>query len=717
VKRPSLRTFGIGAALAAAYILSANLGFSLAFVAEQVTTVWAPTGLGQAALLLWGRRLWPAVWIGAFLVNAGTDAPFWTAIPIATGNTLEAVATAWLLRRSTGFDPALRRTRDGLAFIAVAAIAAPVISATIGVGTLCTAGVQSWGSFTGLWFAWWLGDAIGALIVGPLLLTLVRAARGRSTRSWIETGTLVIGTVAVTHVTFGQQVVTVAPHPLEYVIFPFLIAAAVRQGQPATALVVFSAAAIAIWNTIAGSGPFAGEEPHDSLVLLQLFMGIAAGTGLLLAAAIAERETSQRRLAAAHAASQVLAGVPSLYDAATDLVRGVCQSLDWSHGAVWVVDDAARCLRCFTVWPPSSPFAHASRERTFAAGEGLPGRVWQSGQPAWIEDISADGNFPRAAVARQSGLHSAFAFPIRAGRDVHGVLEFFNGSIVAPDDDLLATMTSVGNQLGQFVVRKRAEAAVIEGQREREGLLQRELAARREAEEANRAKDEFLATLSHELRTPLNAIVGWTHMLRDGTVSAQQRQHALEVIARNAQLQAQLVADILDVSGIITGGLKLNAGQLDPGAMIHASLEALGPAARGKGVAVETRLPADPCQIEGDAQRLQQVVVNLVGNAIKFTPPGGRIDVELVETSEDSVRITVRDTGAGIDADFLPHVFDRFRQADASVRRQHGGLGLGLAIVRHIVELHGGSVQAESAGLGSGATFSVDLPRRMPLRS
>ena len=708
------RTLAFGAALAVAYVVTANLGFRVAFVAEQVTTVWAPTGLAQAALLLWGRHLWPAVWIGAFTVNAGADAPLWTAAAIATGNTLEALAAAWFLKRVLLFDPALRRTRDSLGFIVVAAALSPVISATIGVATLGAAGVQPWTRFADLWFAWWLGDAIGALVVGPVVLTIARDASPRDRRAWTETGALVAATVIVMHAVFGPWIgPTVGHHPLEYVIFPFLITAAVRRGPVATALVVLAAAAVAIWHTVSGLGPFAEPEMHDSLVLLQLFMGVVATTGLLLAATIAERETGERRRAAAHAVSEILATAPSLPEAATDLVRGICQNLGWSHGAVWLVDGSARHLRCLAVWPSADAFATDTKKRLFESGAGLPGRVWASGRPTWIENVVDDGNFPRAPLARQQGLRSAFAFPIRVRQEVYGVLEFFNRSIVAPDEDLLATMASLGNQLGQFVVRKEIEAAVEEGLRERELLLERELAARRDAEAANRAKDEFLATLSHELRTPLNAIAGWTRMLLDGSLGEQQRTHALEVIARNAQVQAQLVGDILDVSGIITGGLKLNLGPVDPGAVIGAALDALGPAAAAKRIRVEPRMSAHAPLVHGDAPRLQQVVRNLVANAIKFTPVGGRIDVELADAGDLALAIRVRDNGDGMAADFLPYVFDRFRQADASVRRQHGGLGLGLAIVRHLVELHGGSVHAESAGRGQGSTFVVNLPRRV----
>jgi CheY-like chemotaxis protein len=251
-------------------------------------------------------------------------------------------------------------------------------------------------------------------------------------------------------------------------------------------------------------------------------------------------------------------------------------------------------------------------------------------------------------------------------------------------------------------------------EREREQLLERESAARREAETANRAKDEFLATLSHELRTPLNAIVGWTRMLLDGTMDDRSTRRALEVIDRNAHLQVQLVADILDVSRIITGGLRLDVRPVDLGSVIGAALDVVRPAADAKKIQIRSRLAASARLTEGDPQRLQQVVWNLLSNAIKFTPAGGLVDVGLDDAGANGVRIRVQDNGLGIDPAFLSHVFERFRQEDGSVSRQHGGLGLGLAIVRHLVELHGGTVRAESRGPGEGSTLTVELPRIDP---
>ncbi|HEY2380058.1 MAG TPA: ATP-binding protein [Terriglobia bacterium] len=243
----------------------------------------------------------------------------------------------------------------------------------------------------------------------------------------------------------------------------------------------------------------------------------------------------------------------------------------------------------------------------------------------------------------------------------------------------------------------------------REALLVMERRARAEAEAANRLKDEFLATVSHELRTPLNAILGWASILRSGAFESEQINAALETIERNARAQKQLIEDLLDVSRIITGKLRLDVRIIDPVAYINAAIDALEPAAGAKGVRITKLLNTAVGEISADADRLQQIVWNLVSNAIKFTSRGGAIEVRLGRLGSDA-EIVVADTGKGITQDFLPLVFDRFRQADSTITRSHGGLGLGLSIVRHLVELHGGEVHAYSQGEGQGATFIVKLP-------
>ncbi len=251
------------------------------------------------------------------------------------------------------------------------------------------------------------------------------------------------------------------------------------------------------------------------------------------------------------------------------------------------------------------------------------------------------------------------------------------------------------------------------GERERERLLEREKALRVEAEEANRLKDEFLATVSHELRTPLTAIMGWSHMLEDAALDEKTTRHAVKVIRRNAEQQRQIVEDILDVSRIVTGKLRLESERVELALVLRAALDTIAPAAEAKSIRLRSALDTGAL-VTGDPARLQQVVWNLLSNAVKFTPPGGEVRVSAARLLTH-VRIEVSDTGQGMTPEFLPYAFDRFRQADSSTTRRYGGLGLGLAVVRHLVEAHGGSVHAYSAGEGQGATFTVNLP--LPLEA
>ena len=237
----------------------------------------------------------------------------------------------------------------------------------------------------------------------------------------------------------------------------------------------------------------------------------------------------------------------------------------------------------------------------------------------------------------------------------------------------------------------------------------REQEARAAAEAASRAKDEFLAIVSHELRTPLNAMLGWAEVLRSKQVDQELIARALETIERNAKLQRTVIEDLLDVSCVLAGNLRVNCSSVDLPPIIAAAVDANRPAAGAKNIQLESALDASIGPVWGDADRLYQIVSNLLSNAIKFTPDGGRIDVALVREDEQA-SIRVHDTGGGIDPEFLPHAFDRFRQADATTRRQHGGLGLGLTIVRHLVELQEGTVRAESEGEGRGSTFTGPAP-------
>ncbi len=293
-----------------------------------------------------------------------------------------------------------------------------------------------------------------------------------------------------------------------------------------------------------------------------------------------------------------------------------------------------------------------------------------------------------------------FLIPIPRNFLASGITEMAQSARIAPllaEGQVIGTITVIDDVTERVVSERELRAQIATSER-----------ARGVAEEASRLKDEFLATLSHEIRTPLNAVLGWARILRTQP-RLRTRAHALEVIERNAASQLRLVEDLLDMARVISGKLRLDVQQLDVAAVAGAAVDVVAPAAQAKSITINRDVAERLPPVNGDPDRLQQVVWNLLSNAVKFTAPGGSVTIAVQPVGE-SVELAVRDSGEGIPRDFLPYVFDRFRQADASASRKHGGLGLGLALVRQIVELHGGTVGADSAGRGQGATFWVRLP-------
>ncbi len=370
-------------------------------------------------------------------------------------------------------------------------------------------------------------------------------------------------------------------------------------------------------------------------------------------------------------------------DAASNQLRG--RALSQVSDAVLTVDNDSR-----VTWMNAT-----AEERYHIASENALGRlIHEVYQNRWLRPD--DEAAARQTLAEKGHWRGESMHTLRDGIYLH-----VESSITVLRDD-------AGREVGLLTViqditsRRRAEL-------EREELLTQESNAREAAELAMRAKDEFLATVSHELRTPLSAILGWAAMLQRGTLDEMATATALQTIVRNARAQAQLIEDLLDAARIISGKLESALEPIELTAVVNAAVDSIRHAAMAK--AIDLRLIIDPAtyRIQGDAARLQQVVSNLLSNAVKFTPRGGRVEVTL-SRDNGSASIAVSDTGEGIPPEFLPHVFDRFRQADGTTTRRHSGLGLGLAIVRHLVQMHGGAVEARSAGSGRGATFTVALP-------
>ena len=648
--------------LAVVYVAASALGLSMASVHMSVSPVWPPTGIAIAALLLGGSRLWPGVFLGALAANLSTGVAPLAAAGIAVGNTLEALTAVHLVRRFIGHRDPFDNASDVLRFVLFAGFASTAVSATIGTTSLCATGEVRWERFFSLWLTWWLGDAGGAIIVAPLILSF--GARLRPSAPWLAELAALLGMqVILGFIVFTSWTPAGHAHyPLQFLTLPLLLWSALKLGPRGVAASAGLLSSIAIWGTLHGFGPFARESPNESLLLLQGFIGTITVVFLVLAAEIAERKRVEKALRENEDQKN------AVFKAALDCIITIDE-----EGRIVEFNPAAEKTFGYTrsevlgremaalIIPERLREPHRKGiARYLATGEGpvLNRRLE-------LTALRTDGSeFPVELVI----THLPSAKPHR-----------FTGF------------------LRDITENKRVEA---------ENALLYE-----ESQNANRLKDEFLAVVSHELRNPLHSMFGWLRILQESNLSPPDVAKALAIVERNAVAQARLIDDLLDVSRIAEGKLILDMQPIHLSPIVEAAVESIRPAAKDKRIQLDATIDPKTDLVTGDATRLQQVIDNLLTNAIKFTPEGGMVRVEF-DSTDAGVRIRVVDTGQGIEPEFLPFVFNRFRQADGSTTRRHGGLGLGLTIVRHLVELHGGSVEVTSAGRGFGTQFTVVLPHR-----
>ena len=781
--------------LAAVYFGAAKFGLSLAFGVEQVTAVWPPTGVALAATLLFGYRVWPGIALGAFLANATANEPVPTACGIATGNTLEALAGAWLLQRWVGFDSSLERLKDVVGLITLAAAVSTVVSATLGVMSLCLGGVQPWSAFGSLWSLWWLGDAAGNFVVAPVLLTWIGRPRGPwPARRLAEATALLAGLVALSLLVFSGRLTTgVANQQVVYTIFPFVVWAALRFGQWGTTAVTLLASGLAIWGTVHGFGPFVTGTANENLMLLQIFMAVVAATGLLLGAAVSERRLAAEALGRAEERSrgqrkhvaETQARLAAIVESSDDAIIG--KTLDgiitsWNRGAEKVFGYAAAEV----VGRPISLLAPPDRGdemphilerirrresidryetvRRHKDGRDIIVSLTVSpirddiGRIIGISKIARDVTEQRRAEQALRESETRFhqladampqiVFVFRAD----GTLEFVNQQwtaytgltleqahnkdelrrVLHPDDFQMASAqwTDPVGAASFYQVEYRLKPASSEdGYRwflvrglpfkDDQGRVVRwlntatDIDDHRRAEaalrEVDRRKDQFLAMLAHELRNPLAGIRNSLHLIQMRGTSDPLVCQAQDIALRQIQLLARLVDDLVEVARVTSDKIELRKEPVDLARIVAHAVEPVRPYLEARGHKLNVHLGPEPMRLLADPARVGQILTNLLNNAAKYTPPGGEIELS-VERAGDEVVLRVKDNGIGISPELLPKVFDLFVQADTSLDRSEGGLGIGLTLVKKLAEQHEGSVTAWSPGLGGGSEFTVRLP-------
>ena len=704
-----VRSALLALAVTAVYFTAGRIGLSLASFQKSASPIWPPTGIALAALLLGGPALWPGIFVGAFLVNLTTSGALAASIVIAAGNTLEAVTGALLVRRFAGGLQAFDRPSTVFRATLFAGLLATTISPTLGVTALALAGQVP--SPLPTWFTWWLGDATGALIVAPLILLWVRPPHFRWTgRRRVELGAFAITLVLLDLVIYGGVVRSPGTTALPYYLqVPVLLWAAYRFSARESVTAVAVHFVFATVGTLQGFGPFATGNVNSSLVLVDAFALLWGIVSLTLNSAVSRQNQLAENLRTLNEQLEVRVSER------TEQLRETNESL------------RAQMVELATTEEQLRMSGMRLREAHRLARVGSweldveSGRLWLSeelceilGVPASPEPSSWSAYLERIPADDRDVLRRAMETACRQGTPLaidHRLLHA-DGAVLGIQTRGHVVSDGHGHALRVYgTAQDLTERHSTEAER---AQLIREQAARREAVLANQLKDEFLAVLSHELRNPLNAIVVWSQILLDRRVDEVTARQAIEAIARNAQVQAKLISDLLDLSRLNSGRLELRAHALDPTAVVAQAVDTMRPSADARRVALATHIEtmAEPL-VHADPERLQQIVWNLISNAIHFSPENGTVVVQL-RADARTIELKVVDEGPGISPELLPVVFDATRRGATAQPGRSGGLGLGLAIVRRLAELHGGSVSATNRTEGTGAVLTVRLPRLTP---
>jgi len=677
--------------LAIVYFAVAKISLLLAIPPGYATAVWPPSGLAVAAVLLFGNRIWPGVWLGAAAANLTVHASGVAALLIGTGNALEALAAAVLIRHLIGVPHRFESGEDVFKFVAVVAVASTV-AATLGVSAIAITGATGLADFATNWWTWWQGDVTGIIVFAPVILFwTARPSRALSTSKKIEATAFALVLALAAYIVFGSGMTALGFSPaLLLLTFPLIIWAALRFEQLEVAAAITALCAIALVYTIVGRGPFVSPSVNASLLLLLAFVSIVAITGFVLSAVAGERRRAMEALHQAHDELELRVSMRTqeLEQANRSLQQDIVTRTK-------LEDDLRRGEEKFRLL--------VSGIRDYAIFMLDP----QGKIASWNVGAESIKGYKAEEII---GEHFSRFYPPEALERKLPEMELEVAARVGRFEDEGWRLRKDGTAFWANVII----TALFDSTGQLRGFAKvtRDMTERRRVvalEESERKMNEFLAMLGHELRNPLAPIRNALDLMRIKSNGDSTHEWVRSVIDRQLTQLTRLVDDLLDIGRISSGKIALHKEPIEVNAAVQRAIEASRPLADASRHTLEVRLSQDPLSVDGDLTRLSQVVLNLLTNAIKYTPAGGRIEVDVAREGESAV-VRVKDTGIGMSPELLPTVFDLFVQGERSLDRSEGGLGIGLTLVKRLVSLHGGTVSVHSDGPGRGSEFTIKLP-------